>query len=172
MKEEAKEYKVDKSEWPDGPWKEEPDRVDFVHAGYACLLLRHARMGYWCAYVGIDNAHPLYEHHPLHENRLFDGLDGDLNYGDHCNGVICHVPAPGMPEGVWWLGMDFGHAFSLCPGLVHRERQMEERSPELREMRERLERDAPPFMREVYRDVAYVRHETEALAEQLRERAG
>ncbi len=40
----AKEYKVDKSQWPDGPWKNEPDRVDFVHAGYACAITFVSRM--------------------------------------------------------------------------------------------------------------------------------
>ena len=37
----------DKTRWADGPWMNEPDRVDFVHAGFACFALRNY-MGVWC----------------------------------------------------------------------------------------------------------------------------
>lgn len=41
---------VDKSEWPDGPWKGEPDKVVWVHkdTGLACMVVRHAKWGHWC----------------------------------------------------------------------------------------------------------------------------
>ncbi len=39
MKLENLNFTVDKTGWGDGPWNDEPDRVDFHHAGFACLLL-------------------------------------------------------------------------------------------------------------------------------------
>jgi len=35
--------KIDKSEWPDGPWKDEPDFDAWIdeETGYECLILRH-----------------------------------------------------------------------------------------------------------------------------------
>ena len=39
--------------WGQGPWDDEPDRVDFEHAGFPCLLLRNPRLGQWCGYVAV-----------------------------------------------------------------------------------------------------------------------
>jgi hypothetical protein len=167
MSEQVPEVKIDKSAWGDGPWMTEPDRVQWEHAGYACLIVRHPNHGYLCAYVGIDRAHPFYGKNPLKENLP---VDANLNYGACCNGLICHVPAPGMPADVWWLGMDFAHAFDLAPALRARERAMAARIPRLAELEKRqqeLESEAP-FLREIYRTVAYATAQTEALAEQLR----
>lgn len=164
-------YRVDKTGWPDGPWMTEPDRTQWQHAGFACMTVRHPRHGYWCSYVGVDRAHPCYGKHPLHDGKeLFAGIEADLNYGDHCDGVICHVPDPGMPDDVWWLGMDFGHALDYAPGMAAREAEMETRLPAMREIGERVRRleHEVPSLRPLYRDLAYVKAETESLAEQLR----
>jgi hypothetical protein len=59
---------------------------------------------------------------------------------------------------VWWLGWDAGHAFDLCPGMEARLRALGHTSPQL---------FVAPEFRDVYRDVAYARAETEHLAEQL-----
>jgi hypothetical protein len=159
MSEQVRDYRVDKSDWPDGPWKEEPDRVDFVHAGYACFLLRNDRMGQWCGYVGVDRVHPFY-------GKKYDDVDvevhGGLTYSDTCKGQLCHVPQPGMPDDVWWFGFDAAHCYDLVPGMLARELNV----PALREFAlNHLHEDT-------YRDLAYMKRETEALAEQLRERAG
>src|SRR6476660_6887412 len=94
-------FVVDKTGWGDGPWMAEPDRVDFVHSGLACLALRHPHHGNWCGYVGVPCEHPAY-------GRAYEDVDVDiartLNYAAPCEGLICHVPAPGMPDDVWWLG--------------------------------------------------------------------
>lgn len=154
---------IDKSTWGPGPWQSEPDRVDFVHAGFACFVKRNHH-GNFCGYVGVPNGHRLY-------GEKFDNVDvdvhGGLTYSDKCSGDICHVPGPGMPDDVWWLGFDCAHCFDLSPGL---RASMNELGRRLRE------RGAPnasafeplPFERdEVYRDLPYVRAQTESLAEQL-----
>lgn len=165
-------YTVDKTGWDPGPWMDEPDRMDFVHAGYACLLLRHPRMGYWCGYVGVDELHPWFG-----KDWSGDGLDFEsapVNYADVCDGLICHVPEPGMPEKVWWFGFDLDHCFDFAPGRARFEREAAEADPVLAELDRRqaeLEREYPQ-MREIYRDLAYARHMAETLARELRAQAG
>ena len=51
---------IDKSTWGDGPWQQEPDRVEFRHPGLPCLLVRHPRLGVWCGYAAVPPGHALY----------------------------------------------------------------------------------------------------------------
>lgn len=150
----ATDYKVDKSSWGDGPWQSEPDRVDFVFAGLACLALRGSpHLGHWCGYVGVPREHPLYGV-PYDQTPGLE-VHGGLTYSDRCSGDICHVPAPGMPDDVWWFGFDCGHAGDLSPGMEKFRRDVIE--PALGRY----------DMREVYRELPYVRAEIEHLAAQL-----
>lgn len=54
--------RIDEPDWRavEGPWKGEPDRVDFEHAGLPCLLKRSEDMGNWCGYVAVPPGHPLH----------------------------------------------------------------------------------------------------------------
>ena len=146
---------IDKSTWGPGPWQDEPDRVDFVHAGFACFALRRDRMGYWCGYCGVPREHPAYG------KRYYDvpidvDVHGGLTCARACDAPICHVPVPGMPADVWWLGFDCAHAGDLAPGM-----EADLRSISIgRGARRNIFRD-------VYRDLPYVRREIERLAEQL-----
>jgi len=152
--EQAAEYKVDKSAWERGPWDAEPDRVDWTHAGLPCLALRHPEYGSWCGYAAVPKGHPVYGKSPFK-----DGIevDADLNYGAPCSGLICHVPKPGEPDDVWWLGFDCAHAFDVTPG---HDAFLKSRGVEL-----------PPFIfgerMQTYRDLPYVRGVIERLAEEL-----
>jgi hypothetical protein len=143
-------YKADRSLWPSGPWDAEPDRLDFVHSGFACLLHR-GPLGQWCGYVAVPETHPAF-------GKRYDDVKvkvhGGLTYADRCQGSICHVPQPGMPDNVWWLGFDCAHWGDVVPGMI--------RIPEIPEAGERYG---------TYKDLAYVRGETERLARQL-SRAG
>ncbi len=42
----------------DGPWRDEPDLMEFEHAGSACLLVRDEQDGAWRGYVGLAEGHP------------------------------------------------------------------------------------------------------------------
>jgi hypothetical protein len=150
----ATTYTLDKSGWGEGPWQNEPDRVDFVHAGFACLALRGACHGAWCAYVGVPSDHPAY-------GKNYDDVDvgvhGGLTYAGKCREPICHVPEPGMPDDVWWFGFDCAHAWDLAPGHEALARPF------------RIAHPPPDGMPEdVYRDLPFVRQQIESLAEQLR----
>lgn len=141
---------IDKTNWPEGPWMTEPDKVQFITAvGLPALIVRNW-MGALCGYVGVHPGHPCYE-----EGYHVPAVDvhGGLTYSNHCqeNGPICHVPAPGEPDDVWWFGFDCAHARDMIPGL----------SVGL------LGQGA-----DVYRDLRYVRAECEELARQLKAMEG
>jgi hypothetical protein len=130
----------DKSKWGKGPWNKEPDRVDFIHAGFSCFILRNTS-GNWCGYVGVPSTHPAYE---KDYDNVNVSVHGGLTYANKCNGHICHVPEPGMPDDVWWLGFDTAHYDDLSPSIPHLK-----------------------GYGATYKDVNYTRKETEQLAEQL-----
>ena len=75
--------------------------------------------------------------------------------------AICHLPALGEPDGVWWFGFDSAHAGDLMP--AHRQMLREIGMPEPSE----ATRAAMYGLREVYRDVAYIEAECTRLASQL-----
>lgn len=163
---------VDKSEWPAGPWHDEPDKRQWqdVATGLPCLIVRN-RGGALCGYAGVSNGHPLhgkgygqdgvfscgescsdedgYHYGCTPEARV--EVHGGLTFSAGCgHGAdpaegICHVPAAGQPDDVWWFGFDCAHSGDLCP--------------------------APGrfivFPGEVYRDIAYVTGEVTRLAAQL-----
>lgn len=58
------EYRTtDKSMWGDGPWQNEPDKIQWQNkdTGYPCLIVRNSdSIGALCGYVGVPKGHPLY----------------------------------------------------------------------------------------------------------------
>jgi hypothetical protein len=112
---------IEKSAWPDGPWQSEPDKIQWQDeaTGLPCLA-RRAFTGSWCGYVGVPLGHPCF-------GQLYGGLDlevhGGLTYSALCEDdedesvSVCHVPEPGEPDHVWWLGFDCGHFMDLCPAF-------------------------------------------------------
>jgi hypothetical protein len=109
--------KIDRTGWAAGPWDGEPDRVEWRSAaGFPCLLRRVGGHGAWCGYVAVPPGHP---YHGVDFNRVPEAADvhGGLTYSDKCGGDICHVPAPGESDDVWWLGFDASHGFDRRPGM-------------------------------------------------------
>lgn len=151
------EYRTaDKSSWGAGPWDGEPDKRQWPDpaTGYPCLAVRN-HMGAWCGYVGVSEAHPLfgkpYMHIHLH-------CHGGLTFSDACRPGeteqtgVCHLPAPGESDHVWWLGFDAGHCFDLVPGI-----------------NATLSRLGIEFGHEgIYRDLAYITGSITDLAAQLK----
>jgi hypothetical protein len=144
------ERKVDRTGWDKGPWDDEPDRVEWrTAAGLPGLALR-ARSGNWCGYVAVPPGHPA---HGAQYSDLDVEVHGGLTYANRCAGRICHVPEPGEPDDVYWLGFDCAHAWDIRPAddAFWRKRGEEP-------MR---------FDGSTYRTIAYVRAECESLARQL-----
>jgi hypothetical protein len=148
------EHKIDRDGWPSGEWDDEPDRVEWrSEHGFPCLIVRN-RMGALCGYVGVAPGHPWYE---KDYNDVDAEAHGGLTYAERCAGHICHVPAPGEPDDVWWLGFDCAHAGDACPSS----------------MAWNISRGRPAlaFYDGHYKSVGYVRAETERLAVQARRAA-
>lgn len=120
-----KEYTtVDKATWPEGDWHTEPDKVQFQdeETGLPCLIVRHNTSGHLCGYVGVFENHPLfdvyYDDPKCHHLVVHGGItfcDFCQDYGNECDD-ICHVPADGASDRVWWFGFDMAHSGDLQPG--------------------------------------------------------
>lgn len=81
------EWTVDKTHWIAGPWMNEPDHLEFEHAGYPAQIRRSNSGGNWCGYVGVP------PEHPWHGKDMFDvdaSVHGGITYSRPCaEGGIC-----------------------------------------------------------------------------------
>lgn len=143
---------------PPGPWHDEPDRVEFEHAGFPCLLIRNSA---WCGYVAVPPGHPWHGvayddvRVPGEDGLTWPDVHGGLTYGHSCQGDICHVPKPGESDDVYWLGFDCNHSGDLALWDL---------------LEGRGDHDNGIWFTS-YKDVDYVRRETVKLAEQARRAA-
>jgi len=142
---------VDENRYGPGPWVGEPDRLEWRYLGLPCLMVRNVEMGNWCGYVAVPPGHPW---HGKTDDALDVEVHWGLSYTARCAGHICHVPEPGEPDDVWWLGFDCGHAYDVMPFTAKRFGAYAV-----------LEAAGLPATR--YRDVAFVRAECEKLADQV-----
>jgi hypothetical protein len=150
---------ADKTRWGNGPWQDEPDKEQWADeaTGLPCLVVRGPG-GALCGYAGVPEGHPWfgedYEAVTPHPE-----VHGGLSYSGACqegpeDGTICHVPSPGEPGRVWWLGFDCSHYTDLQPGA----------DAELAVLGITL--SPGPFGR-TYKPLGYVRAECGALAAQI-----
>ncbi len=156
---------IDKSAWGPGAWQDEPDKIHWIDPAtdLDCLMVRQPRAGHWCGYVGVTDGHPFFEQD--YDNCRTDGEDGWLNvhggltYAAFCAESddpatgVCHVPKPGRPHKVWWLGFDCAHLGDLSPARAARDRGGQWESMH----------DA-----DIYRDRSYVEAEVRSLAAQVK----
>ena len=152
----------DKATWGPGPWQTEPDRVEFKHAGLPCLL-RRGPLGAWCGYVAVPPGHPC---HGRATNDLDLSVHGGVTYASLCSEEVCHVPEPGEPDDVWWVGFDLSHARDYVPAMAVHATIDEHLAALLPDLARQL---AELHDRRAYRDLAYARGQVEQLAEQLAE---
>jgi hypothetical protein len=160
------ERAMDKSAWGDGPWHDEPDRLEWEHAGLPCLAVRGPEFsGHWCGYVAVPPGHPLHGK-PFSDEAVCVEVHGGLTYANRCKGHICHVPKPGAPDDVWWFGFDCGHASDLSPAM--HARYLGKGYPFSDEPYDHAKAVAAnDWLTEVYRTLDYVQVEVNRLAEQL-----
>ena len=112
---------LDKNDWPDGPWKDEPDVVYWIDevSGLECLIIRNEDMGNLNGYVIVSEGHPAYGG-DLSSQGVFEwAIKGcfDINY----NADEIPQCAPDVAEWfagrkLWVYGFDCGHAMDLTPG--------------------------------------------------------
>jgi len=117
------EYRTfDKSGWGPGPWQDEPDKIQWPDAatGLPCMIRRNL-FGIWCGYVGVPDGHPWFG---VHRDDIEAAVHGGISFtapcltdGDEATD-ICHVPDPGEPDQVWWVGFDCNHAWDFAPAMA------------------------------------------------------
>ena len=69
-----------------------------------------------CGYVGVDETHPLFD--VYYDDAPNFKVHGGLTYSDFCmeghgnveEEGICHLPAEGETDRVWWFGFDCNHS--------------------------------------------------------------
>lgn len=112
----------------------------------------------WCGYVGLPPSHPDFE-------KEYDDIEvkvhGGLTFGEKCNGHICHNPNNGDPDDLYWVGFDCAHAGDLSPGTEWLIKIVRPERPEIYQHTSKTS---------AYRDLKWVKAETESLAEQLGEK--
>lgn len=163
---------IDKSEWGEGPWQDEPDKVQWTDkpTGLPCLIVRNELTGSLCGYVGVEPGHPY--HGKSEDDVELDAHGYGVNFSDECSPGeteatgICHVPEPGQSDDVWWFGFDCGHWRDLMPAM---EATLNRLDPERQERWAQLlsNHPEPSWMRNTYKTVKYVQRECRKLAGQL-----
>lgn len=167
---ETKEYRtLDKSAWDRGEWDDEPDKVQWQDeaTGLPCLIVR-GPAGALCGYVGVAEGHPCFgvEYNdckpvtPLEDgDEHYIDVHGGLTFSDFCADTndesrhICHVPSPGEPDRVWWLGFDCNHSGDIGPAQLKWQRENGF--------------DFEGRYGYSYRPIGYVRRQVQKLARQL-----
>lgn len=145
---------LDKSSWLAG--QHESDRVEWRYKGVPCLLRRSPSSGAWCGYAAVTGpTHPWFGETEMAECNV--DVHGGVTFASMCEGDICHVPRPGEPDHVFWIGFDCGHAGDFSPML----------ELQLRSLRSQLASAGRLFESGVYRDQTYAMVMTELVAEQI-----
>ena len=155
---------VNRKGWPKGPWDDEPDRVDWkTKAGLSAIALRHPA-GHWCGYVAVPPGHPAYE---SGEEDVVD-VHGGVTFANKCGGFVCHVPEPGEPAEVFWIGFDFAHCNDAAPSEWDEREGWTRWSADGRTAYWGSASHARPgTVKGIYRDLPYVQSECEKVGEQL-----
>lgn len=138
---------LNRTGWPAGPWLEEPDRIEFWHAGRPCLMQRN-ELGAWCGYAGVGPGHPW---HGLGCDEVDVTAHGGLSWAAVGEDLVRHQTGSGSARTWWWFGFDCARGFDLVPYEIW--------------WLSVIGRPAPN--RKLYRDAAQVRRLVEQLAGQL-----
>lgn len=157
---------VDKTAWGPGPWQDEPDKAQWIDpaTGLDCLIVRSPASGALCGYVGVPPDHPWHsaeygecrqscgkktfcDHSPEALLDVHGGVTftGGCDHSDDESKGICHIPASGRAEDIWWFGFDCAHSEDVMPAFNARSH----------------------FPESTYRQADYVQAECAYLARQL-----
>lgn len=154
------EHFYDKSEWPDGPWINEPDLVKWVDqaTGLRCLIRRRPE-GNLNGYVGVLPDHPFYRvtaYTKLHDDpelKLDLKVHGGVTYDGKFEDICPHT---------WWFGFDTHHYNDKIPFSVLYQIELDD------DQSFSLPAESSIFpSNQVYRDLEYVRDEVTSLAWQI-----
>jgi hypothetical protein len=98
------ETQIDRTNWPSGPWDDEPDELEFEHAGFPCMLYRSQVSGTLCGYVGVPQKHAVFR---LSKEFVPAHAHGGITWA----GRIQEKPS------LWCVGFDTAHGFDRMPAI-------------------------------------------------------
>lgn len=93
----------DKTDWSNGPWKEEFDCIRWIdkETNLACMIFRSEEFGTWAGFVGVTPDHPLYRIPKTEESYKYI----DVHNGIHFSGYSASTDVFFMPPiKRWWIG--------------------------------------------------------------------
>ena len=140
---------IDKSDWGDGPWQNEPDEMSWSFGDVLCRIVRNPHGGSLNGYISVPKSHPWYE---TEQDSLYDlDVHGGVTFAGRFAHSTHATPTEADLE-VWWIGFDCAHSGDRSPGFEALGRQRG--SP------------WPIFGNDTYKHIEYVRREVEMLARQ------
>jgi hypothetical protein len=151
---------IDKTDWEDGEWKQEPDKKQWLddETKLPCLIVR-GPAGSLCGYVGVSEGHPAFEKEYIDVDINVE-VHGGVTFTRFCqhhedpSEGICHLVETGENDKVWWIGFDTAHAWDYSPNMIP--------------MHLRKKIGFPRRPDEIYRNFDYVTREVLSLAKQLK----
>jgi len=136
------------------PWENEPDRLEWEHKGFKCLIVRNQALKHLCGYVAIPNGHPWFGRDYF---QIDADVHGGLTFGGYGHEKKCenHASYKSISDQkgqkLWWIGFDAAHLGDLIPFEVEQGTWMGTDTTN------------------VYRNIEYVKDQVEKLAEQAEE---
>lgn len=137
------------------PWENEPDRLEWEHKGFKCLIVRHRSMKHLCGYVAVSEEHPWY-------GLSYSVIDADVHGGltfsqfghskEFENQSFYKPIVDERGRKLWWIGFDAAHDGDLIPF--------------------ELEQGFWTDPKAVYRNIDYLKEHVEKLAEQAEKALG
>lgn len=110
-----KVFLYDKSKWPEGPWKDEPDMLYRSKAGVRKLIIRTEFTGSLCGYIILEKGHGYHgrcvrslDHVDVHGGVTFAGEASCLPYIEQFNLIT--------PDD-WAIGFDCAHSCDYSPAF-------------------------------------------------------
>lgn len=142
--------------WGRGEWDDEPDICEWEYKGLT-LRIRRNELGNLCGYVGVNDTHPYFSL-DMDDKRLDHiGVHGGITFGGLHGDEIAKTD-------LWFIGFDCAHAGDLIPfsqgSALFPNSKLKE---ELEEAKRQL------YGGDTYKDIKWVKKETERLADQLLE---
>jgi hypothetical protein len=153
--------KEEKIKWfGEGEWVEEPDKIEFSHNGFDCIVKRisikepfskeeHYFGGHLCGYISIPPNHPFY-------GKKYSDLEIDVHGG---------LTYAEFENDGYWIGFDCGHSEDLVPSMAHL-RELYKGEIELFSMPEEFKKYS--IFIPVYRNIDFCIQECKSMAEQLK----
>lgn len=136
-----------KKHFPPGVWMNEPDFCRWESYGFCCLAIRDMNLGMWRGFVGVTKIHPFFNKNfeeILHEEWL---TNLDIHGGLSDIGKL-PIKFNEYNDGIWWFSFECTQGEDFLPLIES-------------------EKDVIVQYEQSYKDLHFVRRETNYLAKKL-----